>query len=104
YTFTRASTRLTSFVFFTRKLLSKSLASLLLYVLFMKGIFMRLPLKHYQDLLVKYLKPQWSLALLLLILLLINMGLALVNPQVIRAFIDSVSSRGAMSTLIELAL
>src|SRR2546423_10064719 len=70
----------------------------------MKGNFMSLPLKQYRDLLFKYLKPHWFLALLLLVLLLINMGLALVNPQIIRIFIDTISAGGAMSTLISTAL
>jgi ABC-type multidrug transport system fused ATPase/permease subunit len=55
-------------------------------------------------LLLKYLKPQWSLALFLLVLLLINMGLALLNPQMIRIFIDTISAGGAISTLISTAL
>ncbi len=65
---------------------------------------MDLQLKQYRDLLLKYLKPQWSLALFLLLLLLINMGLALLNPQMIRIFIDIVSAGGAMSALISTAL
>jgi ATP-binding cassette subfamily B protein len=73
-------------------------------MLFMKGTFVNLSLKHYRNLLFKYLKPQWSLALLLLVLLLINMGLALVNPQIIRTFIDTISAGGAMSALISTAL
>jgi ATP-binding cassette, subfamily B, bacterial len=63
-----------------------------------------LQLKQYRDLLLKYLKPQWSLALFLLLLLLINMGLALFNPQMIRIFIDTISTGGATSTLISTAL
>jgi ATP-binding cassette subfamily B protein len=70
----------------------------------MKGIGMKLPLRQYRALLFTYLKPQWHLTLILLILLLINMGLALVNPQIIKVFIDTVSAGGAMSTLIEMAL
>ncbi|GHO94141.1 helicase [Reticulibacter mediterranei] len=65
---------------------------------------MDLQLRQYRDLLLKYLKPQWSLALFLLLLLLINMGLALLNPQMIRIFIDTISSGGAISTLISTAL
>jgi ABC-type multidrug transport system fused ATPase/permease subunit len=63
-----------------------------------------LQFKQYRDLLLKYLKPQWPRALFLLLLLLINMGLALFNPQMIRIFIDTISSGGAISSLISTAL
>src|SRR5579884_3046962 len=70
----------------------------------MKEDCMKLPLRQYRALLVTYLKPQWHLSLILLILLLINMGLALVNPQIIKVFIDTISVGGTMSMLIEMAL
>ncbi|HVB24039.1 MAG TPA: hypothetical protein VNG51_19030 [Ktedonobacteraceae bacterium] len=49
---------------------------------------MGLPLQPYQELLVQYLKPQWRRMLLLSLLLLTSVGLQLVNPQILRYFID----------------
>ncbi len=56
---------------------------------------MSLPLKHYKDLLMQYLKPQWRRALLMVILLLASVGLQLVNPLVLRYFIDTVIAGGS---------
>lgn len=42
---------------------------------------MKIPIRQCWNLLVDYLKRQWSLALLLTLLLLSNIGLQLVNPQ-----------------------
>ncbi len=64
----------------------------------------KIPLKQYWELLVSYLKPQWPLALLLAVLLLSNIGLQLVNPQIMRNFIDMAKSGGAGDTLWQLAL
>jgi len=50
---------------------------------------MGLPLKKYLDLLVNYLKPQWRKTLLMVVLLLASVGLQLVNPQILRYFIDT---------------
>ena len=50
---------------------------------------MNIPIRQYWNLLVSYLKPQWPLALLLGVLILGNIGLQLVNPQIMRGFIDS---------------
>lgn len=47
---------------------------------------------HYRKLLQTYLFPQWARVLLLLVLLFANLGLSLVNPQILSAFIDGVSS------------
>ncbi|KAA3657303.1 MAG: ABC transporter ATP-binding protein [Chloroflexi bacterium] len=65
---------------------------------------MKLPLKQYWALLKQYLKPQWRNATLLAILLLTHIGLRLVNPQVMRFFIDTAVSQGPLSTLINAAL
>ena len=56
---------------------------------------MSLPLKHYKDLLMQYLKPQWRRVLLMVILLLASVGLQLVNPLVLRYFIDTVIAGGS---------
>lgn len=50
---------------------------------------MKIPLKQYWSLLINYLKPQRPMALLLAALILSNIGLQLVNPQIMRQFIDT---------------
>ena len=61
---------------------------------------MRLPLKSYQALLLQYLRPQWRRVLLLSLLLLISVGLQLVNPQILRYFIDTALASSATSPLL----
>jgi ATP-binding cassette subfamily B protein len=63
---------------------------------------MGLPLKKYLDLLVNYLKPQWRKTLLMVVLLLASVGLQLVNPQLLRYFIDT-ALRGRAAALLTLA-
>lgn len=65
---------------------------------------MRIPLKQYWNLLVNYLKSQWPRALLLSVLLFSSIGLQLVNPQIMRHFIDTAQSGGASETLLRVAL
>jgi ATP-binding cassette, subfamily B, bacterial len=60
---------------------------------------MSLPLKHYKDLLMQYLKPQWHRVLLMVILLFASVGLQLVNPLVLRYFIDTVIAGGQALSL-----
>ena len=62
------------------------------------------PLRQYWNLLIEYLKPQWAMALLLALLLLAAIGLQLVNPQIMRDFIDTASAGGATETLLRSAL
>jgi ATP-binding cassette, subfamily B, bacterial len=54
----------------------------------------------YRDLLVTYLKPQWQRAGLMTVLLLASIGLQLVNPQILRSFIDAATSGGAITLLV----
>src|SRR6266852_8090861 len=56
--------------------------------------------RHYWNLLVIYLKPQWIRVAVLAVLLLSSIGLQLVNPQVIRYFIDTTQARGPVGTLL----
>lgn len=65
---------------------------------------MRIPLKQYWNLLVNYLESQWPRALLLSVLLFSSIGLQLVNPQIMRHFIDTAQSGGASETLLRVAL
>ncbi len=65
---------------------------------------MGLPLKKYTDLLVNYLRPQWRKALLMVVLLLVSVGLQLVNPLILRYFIDTALSSRASASLTLVAL
>jgi len=65
---------------------------------------MKIPLNQYWTLLRKYLTPQWIRALFLAVLILSSIGLRLLNPQVMRFFIDTATAGGAQQTLIEAAL
>ena len=65
---------------------------------------MNLPLKAYWELLSRHLRPQKGRFSLLLLLLLANILLRLVNPQVMRSFIDSALSGGALRTLTSTAI
>src|SRR3989442_10717040 len=57
-----------------------------------KGAVMKLPLGRYLALLKTYLKPQWRSTLLLGICLVTGIGLQLLNPQILRYFIDTAGS------------
>lgn len=65
---------------------------------------MNIPLKRYWDLLVVYLKPQRKRALLLAALLLASIALQLINPQLIRYFIDTARAGDAAGNLFYAAL
>ena len=61
---------------------------------------LNIPLKRYWNLLVQYLKPQWGTVLLLAVLLLGSIGLQLLNPQILRSFIDAVVAGREVPALI----
>ena len=63
-----------------------------------------IPLKQYWDLLYKYLRPQWKVSILLALLLAGNIVLQLINPQIIRAFIDAAQAGAATGILVNAAL
>jgi ATP-binding cassette, subfamily B, bacterial len=65
---------------------------------------MNFPVKRYLALLVSYLKPQWGRTLLMGVMLLVNVGLQLLGPQIVRFFIDTVIARGPSSLLALYAL
>src|SRR5687768_4068969 len=58
---------------------------------------------RYRELLIKYLKPQGRRVTVLSVLLFISIGLQLVNPQILRAFIDTLTTPGAGSSLTTMA-
>jgi len=65
---------------------------------------MNIPLRQYWDLLGNYIRPQKGRFLLLTVLLLGSIGLQVVNPQIMRVFIDTISSGGPIETLAITAL
>jgi ATP-binding cassette subfamily B protein len=65
---------------------------------------MKLPFKAYWDLLSQHIRPQKGRFLLLMTLLLTSIGLRVINPQVMRSFIDSALSGQALQTLTWTAL
>jgi len=65
---------------------------------------LNIPLKRYWNLLAQYLKPQWGAVLLLAMLLLGSIGLQLLNPQILRSFIDAVVAGREVRALIGIAV
>jgi ABC-type multidrug transport system fused ATPase/permease subunit len=65
---------------------------------------MQIPLRRYLSLLITYLKPQWFRVLLMAVFLLANIGLQLLNPQILRYFIDTALANGASLPLLLAAL
>jgi ATP-binding cassette, subfamily B, bacterial len=65
---------------------------------------MNLPLKTYWDLLSQHIRPQRGRFILLLALLFASIGLRVVNPQVMRNFIDSALSGQPLEALTLTAL
>ncbi len=65
---------------------------------------MNIPFQQYWDLMAKYIRPQRGRFIGLCILLLSSIGLQLVNPQVIRYFIDATQNKTAVRDLALAAL
>jgi ABC-type multidrug transport system fused ATPase/permease subunit len=65
---------------------------------------MNIPLQRYSALLLKYLRPQWRRATLLGLLLVATTGMQLLNPQIIRFFIDTATGGGSSESLLLAAL
>ena len=64
---------------------------------------MNIPLRQYSDLFLRYLRPQRGRVALLAVLLLSTTALPLVNPQILRAFIDRAVAGDPTRTLILIA-
>jgi ATP-binding cassette, subfamily B, bacterial len=62
-----------------------------------------MPLRQYWNLFYNYLRPQSGKVLLLITLILGGIGLQLVNPQIIRYFIDTAETGGAQRALLAAA-
>jgi ATP-binding cassette, subfamily B, bacterial len=65
---------------------------------------MAIPLRQYGELLARYLRPQRTRVALLAVVLLASIGLQLVNPQIVRFFIDTALGGGALGALVTAAL
>jgi ATP-binding cassette subfamily B protein/ATP-binding cassette subfamily C protein len=65
---------------------------------------MHIPLKRYWDLLAEHIKTQKARFVLLTVLLLSSIGLQIVNPQIMRSFIDTATSGGEEKALVLAAL
>ncbi len=65
---------------------------------------MKLPLREYLGLLYKYLKKQKLNMLVLTAILILNVGLQLMNPQILRYFIDEVERGSGIRNLIIAAI
>ena len=61
-----------------------------------------MPSSHHRSLslLVTYIRPQWPKALLMALCLLVTIGLELVNPLVLRYFIDTALAGGSLGSLV----
>lgn len=59
--------------------------------------------KRYRELLARYLKPQWRRVAVLAVLLLINLGMQLANPQILATFIDRALAGNALENLLSIA-
>ncbi|WP_346928835.1 ABC transporter ATP-binding protein [Clostridium sp.] len=65
---------------------------------------MKLPLKDYFELLYKYLKRQKFMVILLFLILVTNLVIQLVNPQILRYYIDAVTQNEGIENLLIAAL
>ncbi|MFN8495961.1 MAG: ABC transporter ATP-binding protein [Caldilineaceae bacterium] len=65
---------------------------------------MKTTLSSYRTILLTYLRPQQGRVLLLTLLLSLSIGLQLVNPQIVRQFIDAAQGGAPQRTLINGAL
>src|SRR4051794_28129253 len=65
---------------------------------------MSISIKQYRDMLARYLRPQWARVLLLAIVLVVSTALQLLNPQIVRYFIDTAVAGGALTSLAFAAL
>ncbi|MBI5032867.1 MAG: ABC transporter ATP-binding protein [Chloroflexi bacterium] len=61
-------------------------------------------LHQYVRLLAKYLAPQWRRVIVLALLLFASIGLQLVNPQILRFFIDAARASSPLDELIKAAV
>ena len=61
-------------------------------------------LRQYRELLSRYLKPQLAWVILMVVVLLAEIAIKLINPQVLRYFLDTAQSGGARQSLTTAAI
>lgn len=61
----------------------------------------QIPVRQYFGLLEEYLKPQRASVILMAVCLLFSVGLQLLNPQIVRFFMDTAQRGGAQSELVK---
>ena len=64
----------------------------------------KVPVRQYRTLLLKYLRQQKGIVALASVLILTNIGLQLVNPQIMRYFIDEAVTGSPLGTLVAAAV
>ena len=64
----------------------------------------KVPVRQYRTLLLKYLRQQKGIVALASVLILTNIGLQLVNPQIMRYFIDEAVAGSPLGTLVAAAV
>ena len=60
----------------------------------------RVPLRHYAALLAQYLRPYWKRIIWLGMFMFTGIGLNLLNPQIVRYFIDTAQANGPTENLV----
>lgn len=65
---------------------------------------MKVPFRQYWQLLAPHIRPQMGRFILLGVLLFGGIGMRVVNPQIVRVFIDTASSGGEQAVLIQTAI
>lgn len=70
----------------------------------LEGMHLEIQFKASWTLLVRHLRPQWRRSVLLVVLLLGSISLQLVNPQIMRVFIDTAQAGGPSELLLRTAL
>ena len=65
---------------------------------------MKVPFRQYWQLLARHIRPQMGRFILLGVLLFSGIGMRVVNPQIVRYFIDTASSGGDQALLIRAAI
>ena len=60
----------------------------------------RVPLRHYATLLIHYRRPHWKRVIFLGVFMFTGIGLNLLNPQIVRYFIDTAQADGAVQNLV----
>ena len=62
---------------------------------------MKVPIRQYLRLLSTYLRAQWRWVAVLSVLILVSIGLRLVNPQILRAFIDTATRQSSFPPILK---